>query len=169
MEINKNTTYYLEILVTNRAGNPVTGLTVPYRIERSSDDVLLASGNLTEVANGVYKGSYLFGNTGQFRILYMPPTPYTNEIEGILVTDQSTVSFNEKIDRILGLSHENFKVIEPVYNGNNDLTEGIIKIYGSAADLEADINPIAVYEVKTEYKQGKYKRLVNEYTCKKIL
>lgn len=168
-EINKNSTYYLEFLVINRAGDPVTGLTVPYRIERSSDDALIASGNLVEVGNGVYKSSYLFSNLGQYRVLYMPPAPYTNDIEGILVTDQGAVSISAKLDRILGLCQENYRVVNPTYNKNGDLVDGIIKIYETASDLENDVNPIAVYEVNTSYGAGsKYNRHVMEYTVKRI-
>jgi hypothetical protein len=119
-EINKGTTYYLETLVLDKNGDPTTGLTVTYKVIRSSDNVQLASGSLTDVGDGTYQSSFLFDTNGQYRVLYITPTKYSNDIETVNVTDASSVSVSNKIDRILGLCHENFRVIEPVYNKAGD-------------------------------------------------
>jgi hypothetical protein len=167
-EITKGTTYYLETLVLDQQGNPATGLTMSYKVIRSSDNSVLASGSLSHIGDGVYQNSYLFDTNGQFRILYIAPNDYKNDIETINVADASSTAVSNMLKRVLGLCHENFRVEQPVYNKAGDLTDGIIKIYDNASDLENDINPIAVYDVKTEYKAGKNRRLVNEYTCKRI-
>ena len=167
-EINIGTTYYLELLLVDKNGSAISGEIVTYEIFRSSDNVSLTSGTLIDLGNGIYKSSYHFSALGQYRILYITPNKYTDEIESIMVVDENVSSISEKINRILGLSMENFRVIEPVYNKNNDLTDGIIKIYANATDLENDENPIGVYDVKTLYKNASKQRLVNEYTCKRI-
>ena len=167
-EINKGTNYYLEILVTDKNGDFVPSLTITYKVIRSSDNTVLATSTLTEIGSGVYQNSYLFSANGQYRIEYYVPSPYSNEIETVNVSDASSGAISDKLDRILGLCNENMKVIEPVYNKNGDLTDGIIKIYASASDLENDVNPIAVYDVGASYKTGKYRRLVQEYISKRI-
>jgi len=167
-EITKGTTYYLEALLTDQQGYGVTGLTVTYKVIRSSDNFELASGTLNDVGDGVYQDSYLFSANGQFRIVYFTPENYNNKIETVNVTDANNVSVSNKLDRILGLCQENFKIIQPTYNQMGDLVDGIIKIFDSPEDLEADVNPIAVYEVKTTYKQGKNRRQVQEYQVKRI-
>ncbi len=169
MQIDKDTTYYLEILVTNKAGNPVTGLTITYDIFRSSSDTSVSSGNLSELGGGIYKESYFFNTLGQYRIIYRVPSPYSDNIETIIVGEQSNTSVNLKLDRILGLVQENFRIFDPVYNQANDMTAGVIKLYSNGTDLENDTNPFAIYEVKATYGQGKNKRLVTGYQSKRIL
>jgi len=167
-EITKGTTYYLESLVTDQNGDGITGLTVTYKVIRSSDNSLLASGSLTDVGDGVYQGSYLFSNNGQYRVIYFSPVGYTNEIETINVSDASNVAISEKIDRILGLSQENYRIFDSKWNADNNMTYGIIKIYENPDDVDTDTNPMAVYEVKAFYGKGKYRNNVVDYRVKKI-
>ena len=62
--IDKDTTYFLETLVLDSNGDPITSLLVSYKVIRSSDNSLLDSGSLTHIGNGVYQGSYLFNTIG---------------------------------------------------------------------------------------------------------
>jgi hypothetical protein len=56
----------------------------------------------------------------------------------------------EKIKKILGLTQENFKLYNCIYDGIN-LISANIKIYPTAADLESDTNVIATYSVNATY------------------
>jgi hypothetical protein len=51
----------------------------------------------------------------------------------------------DKIPRLLGLSMENHRIFNPVYDVNNCLTSATIKIYPTKADVLADTNVIATY------------------------
>lgn len=55
------------------------------------------------------------------------------------------------VKRILGLTHENFRIKNQVYNTNNKLTSATIRIYGSAADCANDTNQTAEYTITAAY------------------
>lgn len=96
VEVEKDSTYFLEILVTDTDGSPITGLSLTFAIYKSSTNGLVTSGSLTDVGNGIYQASYAFTELGQFRVLYTTPTNYTDEVEGVLVVDKEA-----NIDSIL--------------------------------------------------------------------
>lgn len=167
-EISKGTTYYLEDLLTDQLGNGKTGLTVTYKVIRSSDNNLLASGTLTHVGDGVYQGSYLFSNTGQYRILYFAPNLYLDKIETVNVTDATVISVSDKLDRILGLCQENYRLFESEWDKYNNMTFTKIRIYPSAQDVDDDTNWTAEYEVRSVYGPGKYRNNVVDYRVKRV-
>ena len=151
-KIEKNTTYYLEILVTDKKGDPVTGLSLTYGIYKSLDNSLVTSGSLTDVGNGMYQASYSFDTVGQYRVLYTTPQTYSNEVETILVIE--AVAKQLELLRALGLAQENHRIFSPVYAyiaGQYCMTSGTVKIYGSATDCDNDTNPIATYQVTATF------------------
>lgn len=167
-EITKGTTYYLESLVTDQQGDGVTGLTVTYKVIKSSDNSLKASGTLTDVGDGVYQGSYLFDTVGQYRVVYFTPTTYLDAIETVIVTTCSNVAISEKIDRILGLSQENYRMFETEWDRAQEMTYCKIRIYPTATDVDNDTNHIAEYEITAIYGQGKHRHQVVDYRVKRI-
>ena len=167
-EITKGTTYYLESLVTDQQGDGVTGLTVTYKVIRCSDNTLLDSGTLTDVGDGAYQGSYFFDNVGQFRVLYFTPTSYLDAIETVNVTNCSNVAISEKIDRILGLSQENYRLFATEWDRAQEMTRGRLRIYPTADDVKNDTNHIAEYEIEAVYGQGKYRHQVVDYQVRRV-
>lgn len=167
-EITKSTTYYLESLVTDQQGDGVTGLTVTYKVIRSSDNTVLASGTLSDIGDGVYKGSYLFSVVGQFRVLYFTPTNYLDAIETVNVSDATTVAISDKIDRILGLSMENYRLFDSLWDKSNNMTFTRIRLYPTPEDVDTDTNAFAEYEVRSAYGKGKYRNNVVDYRVKKV-
>jgi len=149
MKIDKNTTFILELFVVGTNGEPVTGLSNTYTIYRSSDDVVIDTGSLSDTGNGTYKNSYLFSDLGQFYILYSTPSGYTDEIETIFVVLESAKS--NEIDRILGLSDENKKILDTVHDSNGNMTSAVIKTYPSATDFENNTNLLASYIFNATY------------------
>jgi len=149
--IIKDTTYYLETLVLDSNGDPITSLSVTYEVFRSSDNTSIDSGSLTHVGAGVYQSSYLFNTVGQYRVLYITPTQYTNDIETVLVENISNQEIYDIVQRTLGLSQENYRLTEQTYNANNCLTSAKIAIYPSALDTQNQINAIAEYTVSATY------------------
>ena len=153
-QVVKDSTVYLETLITGTDGSGVTGLSVGYSIYQCSDNSLVTSGTLTDKGNGVYQASTSFSNLGQYRILYT--TPAGNGIETMLVVnqpaEQATLNdYGDILKRILGLSHENFRIFDPEFDRNHNLVGGLIKIYDSAVDCENDTNAIAEYEMDARY------------------
>jgi len=60
-------------------------------------------------------------------------------------------SFGLIVQKILGLSQENYRIFSPIYDSNGNMTTATIKIYPSASDCEADTNVTATYTVTSTY------------------
>ena len=157
VKITQNSTFYLELFVTGSNGKGVSGLNTTYKIYQSSNDSLIDSGNLTEVGGGIYKKGYTFSNLGQFRIVYYTPSGYEDKVLTIKVVEETADDFSEihaKLNRILGLSQENYRILNPTYiyiGGAAHMTSGIIRIYPSASDCDNDTNHIAEYQITAVY------------------
>lgn len=149
MNIDKDTTYTIELFVIEVTGEPSTGLTTSYIVYKSSDNSIVDSGSLTEIGDGIYTSSYLFDTLGQYRIVYNTPSGYTDEIESIFVVTESAK--NSDMLRTLGLSDENKKILDTVHDANGNITGATIKIYPSATDFENDTNVLATYEYSSSY------------------
>jgi hypothetical protein len=56
------------------------------------------------------------------------------------------------VRRILGLSQENYRLFDTVYDGTGTKLIGcVIRIYGSKEDCDSDVNPIATYSMEAQY------------------
>lgn len=55
------------------------------------------------------------------------------------------------VTRLLGLSQENYRIVNQTYDANNKLTTASIRLFGSKADTDANTNPIAIYAVAATY------------------
>jgi len=90
--------------------------------------------------------------------LPVDPTSETNATtdKNLIITE---INANEiKLDnidilikRILGLNKENYKLYDTIYDGNQQLITGKIKIYPTATDLDNDTNVLGAYQINTEY------------------
>ena len=152
-KIIQNEPYYLEIIITDINGNGVPGLTINYTVHKSATGTLIESGVMNDIGNGIYQKQITLSDLGQYRVFYLTPFRYENSIETIMVVEEITddlSSIHSKLNRILGLSQENYKLYDTVYNSGN-MTAGKIKIYPSKADLEADTNVIATYQITATY------------------
>ena len=70
------------------------------------------------------------------------------------VLGDGTVSVSDlglSVERVLGLSQENYRVSSQTYDANDNLISGVIKIYPSKADLDADTNETATYVIAASY------------------
>lgn len=88
MNIIKGQNFYLEIFITKIDGSFATGLVVNYSIYNSATNILIDSGTLTEIGNGVYQKIAVINTVGQYRIIYHTPAEYSDEIETIAVQEQ---------------------------------------------------------------------------------
>ena len=53
--------------------------------------------------------------------------------------------------RALGLVQENFRLGSQTYDGDGNLESAILRTYGSAADAQNDVNPIAEYAMAASF------------------
>lgn len=56
-----------------------------------------------------------------------------------------------KITRLLGLTHENFAILNQVYDSNNNLISATVRLYPSKADTQADTNATEEYTITATY------------------
>lgn len=152
--IIQNEPYYLEAMVTDVNGYGVTGLTVSYTIYKSSTNTIIESGTMNDIGGGVYQKQITLADLGQYRVLYNTPHRYADSIVTLLVVEEITDDLSgitNKLNRILGLCQENYRIFNPKYDRSNNLTEGTIKIYPTAIDCENDTNVLAEYEIIAQY------------------
>lgn len=65
--------------------------------------------------------------------------------------DTSIADLSLDIQRLLGLSQENYKISDQTYDANDNLISGVIRLFGSSSDLNANLNPIATYVISASY------------------
>ena len=147
------------------AGTPKTGLTPNIDIWRVDNNSQVVTGQaMTEVGGGFYKFDFTAydpqhdyavrcdGGSGLptgDRYVYAGNEGYHDDIKDI---QDSLTALEVLIKRILGLSQENYRLFDTVYDASGQrLTACTIKIYGSKADTIADTNPIATYSMVSTY------------------
>lgn len=143
----------LEIAILDDLGEFVSGLTIIYQITNASDDSFVVSGITTEI-NNTYTFTYTFISNGEYRLKYITPEDYENGFEQITVVDDYISTINDieiKIKAVLGLSQENFRIKDHVYDANNSLESAIIRTYNNASDCNNDINPLYEYSMAASY------------------
>jgi len=73
--------------------------------------------------------------------------------------------FKEQMQRLLGLSFENYRILNPSYDSLGKLISAKIRIYNSKSDCENNINYIAEYKLSATYdSEGK----LSSYTVVKL-
>lgn len=90
ISIYANEIHFIEVLVTDINGR-VDGLVVTYSIVRSSDEVIVSSGTLTNIGNGIYKTGISIPVPGQYRVEYSTPKGYDDQADEIDVIRPDTV------------------------------------------------------------------------------
>ena len=168
--IDKDLEFTDNFIVFDDDNNIVTGLTTFTKKLYNPNGIEVAniSGGIpvtiSELQDGLYSVSFTPDIYGNWELIVSEPTYFPDGKIGHYNVSAGNKVILENLKRILGLCHENFRI----YNQAGDLVEGIIKIYDNATDLENDQNPVAEYEIKTNYGAGKEKRLVTEYISKRI-
>ena len=65
--------------------------------------------------------------------------------------DSSISAIATSVQKILGLSHENYRIKSSVYDDNHNLTSATFAIYPDASNCNADTNAIATYTLTSTY------------------
>lgn len=148
MESYKDITDFIELTLLDNKGNRVSGETVTYTIYKSLDNTIFQSGTLTEIGvTGIYQDSVVFTDATRYRIEYITPNNFDNAIESVFVKND----IFDMVKRILGLSKENIRLFNPVYNSSHRLLSATFKTYESKTDTESDTNALNEYSVIAEY------------------
>jgi len=150
-------------------GYPKLGLTPTINIRRVDTGVLvIEEANMLELGDGWYKYEFNEDESLEYAIRCDGGIVLTNAERytfGGSEIKSHIVEPNEKLTRILGLVHENIRIIDPVYDVHNNMISGVMKIYPSAIDVENNTNVIAEYIVTAEFD---LKRRMIGYKVKKI-
>ena len=116
-------------------------------------------------AGGVVSNKLIIGGTTVTSTYNIFPYPvvggyiYTGTTGGILNTINNNVltisatsdNIYNSIERVLGLSQQNYRLFNQVYDANNCLLASSIKIYKTANDCNIDTNPISEYSMIATY------------------
>lgn len=66
-------------------------------------------------------------------------------------------SYDNKLDRLLGLSHENVHIDQPVYDKWDNLQSARLRIYSNSSSVGTDSNIIAEYTITADsFDEGKF-------------
>ncbi len=167
-----NKAYILEATPIDCNGDFTSSLVITYEVRKSSDNILVFNGTLSEVSGGIYIDSVTFTEENQYRVLYFSPTGWENGLEQILTEDADMSDIKalldqivDKVSKILGLSQSNYRLTNQVYNVNNCMTSATISIYSNASDTENQVTPIAQYSIVAVYDSN---NLVTDYKVTEI-
>ena len=101
-----------------------------------------AGSDPTQIANAVWNQT-ISGETAEDLLSII-----NTNVESISAT---TLKLSEDIERILGLSQENYRLFDQIYDANDSLLSSTIRIYRTAAECDADTNPITTYSMSAGY------------------
>ena len=118
------------------AGHQLTGST-GYALSNVS-----AGSDPTQIAAAVWNQTFS-GDTAEEILINIE-----DNVESISAL---TFKLSEDIERILGLSQENYRLFDQVYDANDLLLSSTIRIYRTAAECDSDTNPITTYSMTAAY------------------
>lgn len=122
--------------------------------------------SLVETVNGFWDRAAILFNSGDNKgvirgvktykvangeLTLETPLPYAPETGDEIVMIAARKFLAPDMDRVLGLSQENFRMKNQVYDGDGNLTSATVRIYQTAADAQNDVNPIAEYAMTASF------------------
>lgn len=143
----------LNLTLINNDGSPEANAEVKYELYDENSIIILSNNNLTY---NEQLGSYID--------VIDPTTQWSNQEEGIYYIkwyiDNTTEDYpntaveelyielyDEKLDRILGLSHENTYIDEPEYDKYHNLKSARMRLYSDSLSVGSNNNVIAIYRI----------------------
>ncbi|MHA1787854.1 MAG: hypothetical protein ACTSXT_01375 [Candidatus Helarchaeota archaeon] len=162
-----------DFIVIDEDNNPVTGLTLNDIIVNlynpSKNNVANISGGIevtiNEVENGLYRISFIPNELGSWELLITHNTYFPYGKAQNYTCIESLIMDNNLIKRILGLSQENYRIFNPIYDRAGNMTSATIKIYENAIDCDNDENELAEYIMTASFNN---KNNITAYKIKKI-
>lgn len=149
-----------DFIVLDESDSPVIGLIKSNFIIKlfnpDGDEVADTEINIgfLEIGNGIYRLTFIPVDLGNYSLLIYNNTYFPfgkgesyNCIENVGISNE----LKAEIKRTLGLVQENYRIFNPSYDKNNNMLNGIIKIYPTANDCENNTNEIAEYQITATY------------------
>lgn len=127
-----------------------TGLSLTFTVfSKVSDNGAVTPPTISELGNGFYKYSFDIETLGE-DIYFVTSDGGTNILTGLVLFSNNN-SLQEKVDRLLGLDHENQFIDQTIYDGNDNLTSARLRIYSTPADVGTGTNVINTYTITSTY------------------
>jgi len=153
-------------------GQLALGLNPAITIREVDSGTLVVTGGsgdiMSELGNGWYKYEFDGSDSIDYAIVCDGGDPLTSAERytyGGSEINSNLIETNDKISRILGLSQENYRILNPVYDNKGNLTSALIKTYSSATDTNNDQNSLAQYQLTASFNN---KGLTTSYQVVKI-
>jgi hypothetical protein len=151
---------YDDFMVLNKKNLPVTGL-----IDSDFTKVLYDPDNtervnitggipivINELGDGLYRLNFTPDKNGNWILVVYNATHFpAGKAENYFCVETWFNDLAEIIKRIIGLSQENYRIFNPVYNTQGEMTSGIIRIYPTSSDVDTNTNAIAEYAITAVY------------------
>jgi len=161
----------INLCLINNDGSPEENAIVSYKIYNDSNTLQLSGDS---IAYNDQLGSYID--------VIDPQTDWPNQEEGIYYVKweiENTIEdypdtaveemyielYNDKLDRILGLSHENTSIDQTAFDQYGNLESARLRIYKDASSVGTDSDIIAEYEINANTTDiGRF----NQWTQKRV-
>ena len=160
----KNQPVYENFTVSDSNGNLISGIDTttgftPYVYNPSGSEVNVSvSGFFTELGNGNYRYTFTANLNGVWYVnvvhsVYFP----WGKSDDVYIQDSDLTAVYEIVRKILGLTHENMYIDQPLYGDGGSLISARVRIYSEADSVGGDLNIIETYKIEAdEIESGKF-------------
>jgi hypothetical protein len=119
---------------------------IEFEARGSQTFCIVTAGNI--VAENVYSNNPISPSTNVNVIVEQDTSAAL--LEGAwTVTEKDDII--EKVNRVLGMVQENFRIKNQAYDVDGNLTSATIRIYSTVTDCDNDVNPLAEYSMVATY------------------
>lgn len=138
-------------------GVPKTGLSPTIDVLEADGTVVINAQNMSEVGRGFYKYDFSGYDGDEDYVIRADGGAVLANAERYVYTtnEEDTSTIETIVRRSLGLNQENFRIFNPTYDRNNNLTSALIKTYNNASDCNNSVNPLAQYQITATYSRNK--------------
>lgn len=154
-----NTVMIDDFTIVDESGTRYTGVTGftfelwnPSNVNVSSTGITVT---VTELGTGSYRASYTPNVIGIWKLVIYHATYFPagkDATHRIYINDIDSIGAEtDKIKYVLGLSQENFRIYDQVYNVNGNMTSATVRVYSTKTDADADTNQLATYTVTATF------------------
>lgn len=153
LKYSKGQKISINLCLINNDGSPEENATINYKIYNESNVLELSGNSLTF---NEQLGSYIDVIDPSIDWLTQEEGIYfikweisntTEEYPETTVEEMYIESYDDKLDRLLGLSHENTSIDQTVFDSYGNLESARLRIYSDSASVGTENNIVAEYEI----------------------
>jgi hypothetical protein len=150
-----------DFTVADSSNNLVSGIDstsfIVHLFDPSGNEVSSSSNvTISELGYGHYRSQLIPTTVGMWYMVAYHPTYFNWGKSGsIQVFSNDFDTITTLLTRVLGLTQENFYIDNTVYDENQSLTSGRIRIYSDATSVGSNNNITATYNITTTYTDNK--------------